>query len=75
MRRSWKTRSPQSAAELEMLIEIVSNLKIDDATQRTAIIDNISAIFAEREHGPGGARNARSRNCCRSKAWPSSIRR
>ncbi len=36
----------RSAAELEMLIEIVSNLKIDDATQRTTILDNISAIFA-----------------------------
>ncbi|MCG8583305.1 MAG: DNA repair ATPase [Pirellulales bacterium] len=36
-----------SARELEMLIEIVGNLKIDDATQRTAIIDNISAIFAK----------------------------
>jgi len=36
-----------SAAELEMLIEIVSNLKIDDATQRTTIIDNISAIFSQ----------------------------
>jgi hypothetical protein len=36
----------KSAAELEMLIEIVSNLKIDDATHRTTIIDNISAIFA-----------------------------
>jgi hypothetical protein len=35
-----------SASELEMLIEIVSNLKIDDATHRTVIIDNISAIFA-----------------------------
>jgi len=35
-----------SANELEMLIEIVSNLKIDDATQRTAIIDNISTIFS-----------------------------
>ena len=35
-----------SAADLEMLIEIVSNLKIDDATHRTTIIDNISAIFA-----------------------------
>ena len=34
-----------SAGELEMLIEIVSNLNIEDATQRTAIIDNISAIF------------------------------
>ena len=37
----------QSAGELEMLIEIVSNLKIDDATQRTTIIDNISAIFSK----------------------------
>jgi hypothetical protein len=35
------------AGELEMLIEIVSNLKIDDAAQRTTIIDNISAIFAK----------------------------
>jgi hypothetical protein len=35
-----------SAGELEMLIEIVSNLKIDDATHRITIIDNISAIFA-----------------------------
>jgi hypothetical protein len=33
--------------ELELLIDIVGNLKIDDATQRTAIIDGISAIFAE----------------------------
>ncbi len=37
----------KGAAELEMLIEIVSNLKIDDATQRTAIIDNISTIFSK----------------------------
>jgi MoxR-like ATPase len=36
-----------SAGELELLIEIVSNLKIDDATQRTAIIDNISEIFGQ----------------------------
>ncbi len=36
----------QSAADLEMLIDIVSNLDIDDATQRTAIIDNISDIFS-----------------------------
>ncbi len=35
------------ARDLEMLIEIVSNLKIDDATHRTAIVDNISAIFAK----------------------------
>ena len=34
------------AKELEMLIEIVSNLKIEDATERTRIIDNISAIYS-----------------------------
>ncbi len=34
------------AGELEMLIDIVSNLKIDDATHRIAIIDGISAVFA-----------------------------
>jgi len=33
------------ATELEMLIDIVSNLAIEDATQRTQIIDNISVIF------------------------------
>ncbi|TRX50664.1 AAA family ATPase [Fulvivirga sp. M361] len=33
--------------ELEMLIEIVSNLKIKDATQTTRIIDNISAIYSQ----------------------------
>jgi len=32
--------------ELEMLIEIVSNLKIDDATQTTKIIDNISELYS-----------------------------
>ena len=34
------------AGELELLIEIVSNLKIEDATHTTRIIDNISTIFA-----------------------------
>lgn len=33
--------------ELELLIEIVSNLKILDATKTTEIIDNITALFAE----------------------------
>ena len=36
----------KGADELEMLIDIVSNLKIDDATQRTRIIDNISSIYS-----------------------------
>lgn len=35
------------AQDLEMLIDIVSNLKIDDATHRTTIVDNISAIFVQ----------------------------
>ncbi|WP_114783491.1 DNA repair ATPase [Botryobacter ruber] len=34
------------AAELEMLIDIVSNLKIEDATQTTSIIDTISGIYS-----------------------------
>lgn len=34
------------AAELEMLTDTVSNLKIDDAVQRTELIDRISQIFS-----------------------------
>lgn len=34
------------ASELEMLIEIVSNLKINDATETTKIIEDISSIYA-----------------------------
>lgn len=44
--KQLETDVAATAGELEMLIEIVSNLKIDDATHRIAIIDNISAIFA-----------------------------
>jgi len=36
----------QAGAELELLIDIVSNLRIQDATQTTAIIENISALYA-----------------------------
>ncbi len=36
----------QAGAELEMLIDVVSNLKIEDATQTTAIIDSISGIYS-----------------------------
>ncbi len=34
------------STQLEMLIDIVSNLKIEDATQTTQIINNISAIYS-----------------------------
>lgn len=33
--------------ELEMLTEIVSNLKIEDATETVSIIDNISLVYSE----------------------------
>ena len=36
-----------TGAQLEMLIETVSNLKIEDATETTRIIDNISDLFTE----------------------------
>ena len=36
----------KASEELEMLIEMVSNLKIKDATQTTRIIDEISAIYS-----------------------------
>ncbi|MGJ8642982.1 MAG: DNA repair ATPase [Luteolibacter sp.] len=36
----------KAGAELELLIEIVSNLQIEDATQTTAIIENISSLYA-----------------------------
>jgi len=37
----------QVSTDLEMLIDIVSNLKIEDATQTTRIIDNISGIYSQ----------------------------
>lgn len=42
------------AKELELLIEIVSNLKIEDATQTTRIIDTITAIFAKLNQAKAG---------------------
>ncbi len=37
----------QTGAELQMLIDIVGNLKIEDATQTTQIIDRISAYYGQ----------------------------
>ena len=48
--RKLEEQVSASASELEMLIDVVGNLKIDDATQRTAIVDSISAIFAKINH-------------------------
>ncbi|MCP5538250.1 MAG: DNA repair ATPase [Akkermansiaceae bacterium] len=36
----------EAGTELEMLIDVVSNLKIEDATQTTTIIDSISGIYS-----------------------------
>ncbi|MCB0638386.1 MAG: DNA repair ATPase, partial [Lewinella sp.] len=47
--------------ELELLIEIVSNLKIADATQTTRIIDAISALFTQlNQHRAAVKRRAQS---------------
>ena len=37
----------ETGAGLDLLIEIVSNLNIDDATQTTAILDQITSIYAK----------------------------
>ncbi len=46
-----------SADGLKMLIEIVSNLKIEDATQTTKIIDSISAIYTTFNQIKAGLKN------------------
>ena len=46
--------------ELEMLITIVSGLKIKDATETTRIVENISELYAQLNQARGLARNRRS---------------
>ncbi|RCK78214.1 MAG: hypothetical protein OZSIB_1730 [Candidatus Ozemobacter sibiricus] len=45
--RQAEAAATRAANDLQMLIEVVGNLKIDDALQRTQIIDGISAVFAD----------------------------
>ncbi|MGG8497888.1 DNA repair ATPase [Tenacibaculum sp. TC6] len=47
----------QITTDLEMLIEIVSNLEIEDTSQSTKIIDNISLIFATLNQLKSGIKN------------------
>ncbi len=47
----------QIATDLEMLIDIVSNLDIEDASHSTQIIDNISLIFATINQLKAGLKN------------------
>lgn len=44
-------------SDLELLIEIVSNLEIEDTSQSTKIIDNISLIFATLNQLKSGIKN------------------
>ncbi len=48
----------QITSDLEMLIDIVSNLEIEDTSQSTKIIDNISLIFATLNQLKAGIKNA-----------------
>ncbi|MFP4354958.1 MAG: DNA repair ATPase [Phycisphaerae bacterium] len=45
--RKLQEQVAQTGDDLEMLTEIVSNLKIEDATQTTRIIDSISLVYSE----------------------------
>ncbi|MEW7288938.1 DNA repair ATPase [Aquimarina sp. 2304DJ70-9] len=47
----------QIAVDLEMLIDIVSNLQIEDTSHSTKIIDNISLIFATINQLKAGIKN------------------
>ncbi|CAL2090417.1 DNA repair ATPase [Tenacibaculum sp. 190524A02b] len=47
----------QITGDLEMLIDIVSNLEIEDTSQSTKIIDNISLIFASLNQLKSGIKN------------------
>ncbi len=44
--RSLEKEVAASAAELEMLVEVVNGLRIDDATETTRILDGITAVYA-----------------------------
>ena len=45
--RKLQEEIAKTGEDLEMLTEIVSNLKIEDATQTTRIIDSISLVYSE----------------------------
>lgn len=45
--KALEERVAQTAGELELLTDIVSNLKIDDATETITIIDNISLVYSQ----------------------------
>ncbi len=44
--RKLEKQTDEASSQLELLTETVSNLKIDDATKRTEIIDSIGDVFS-----------------------------
>jgi hypothetical protein len=50
----------QSGTELEMLISVVSGLKIKDATETTRIIESISELYAQLNQVRSVLRNRRN---------------
>ncbi|TLD69311.1 AAA family ATPase [Phragmitibacter flavus] len=50
----------QTSGELELLISIVSGLKIKDATETTRIVENISSLFAQLNQVRSVLRNRRN---------------
>jgi hypothetical protein len=55
--REVENRFDEISQSLELLIEIVSNLQIDDATQTTRIIDGISVLFSRLNQEKAAVRN------------------
>ena len=55
--KKLETEVNQIATDLEMLIDIVSNLQIEDTSHSTKIIDNISLIFATINQLKAGIKN------------------
>ncbi|MCP4111715.1 MAG: AAA family ATPase, partial [Desulfobacteraceae bacterium] len=55
--KAVEEKADASSGELEMLIEIVSNLKIEDSTQTTRIIENISDIYSKLNQVRAGIKN------------------
>jgi len=55
--KALKEDVAHTASELEMLTDIVSNLKIEDATQTITIIENISLVYAKVNQVKAGLKN------------------
>ena len=56
--KSLEKEVQQITSDLEMLIDIVSNLEIEDTSHSTKIIDNISLIFATLNQLKAGIKNS-----------------